>query len=147
LQQTGEIAFDIEGTAVTLGNDDLLIEAEQMEGYASQAAGSHFVVLETALTPELIEEGFVREIVSKVQTMRKEAGFDVTDKIHLSYASAAQAIHGIMEKYGDAICTEVLAVNVTQNESFGHSKPWDINGEQVLLSVGKVGATCTCGCT
>ncbi|MCL2377098.1 MAG: isoleucine--tRNA ligase [Defluviitaleaceae bacterium] len=146
LQQAGEISFEIEGTQVALGNDDLLIEAEQMEGYASQSVGSHFVVLETALTPELIEEGFVREIVSKVQTMRKEAGFDVTDKIKLSYASAATIVHDIMEKHGNDICAEVLAESLTKNESFGHSKPWDINGEEVLLSVEKVGVTCQCGC-
>jgi len=150
LQKSGEIAFEIEGTQVVLKDEDLLIEAEQMEGYASQAAGSHFVVLETALTPELIEEGFVREIVSKVQTMRKEAGFDVTDKIKLSYASPAAIIHDIMTKYGEGICAEVLAERLTQNESFGYSKPWEINGEDVLLCVEKVNSGhsegCKCGC-
>jgi len=150
LQQSGEIAFEIEGTQVVLKEEDLLVEAEQMEGYASQSVGSHFVVLETALTPELIEEGFVREIVSKVQTMRKEAGFDVTDKIRFSYASAATIILDIFEKHGDSICAEVLAVGVTKNESFGHSKAWDINGEEVLLSVERNenghSEGCKCGC-
>ena len=149
LQQNGEISFDIEDVQVVLGHDDLLIEAEQMEGYASQSVGGHFVVLETSLTPELIEEGLVNEIVSKIQTMRKEAGFEVTDKIRLSYAAAAKIVHDIMDKHGDDIRLEVFAESLSKNESFGYSKQWDINGEQVLLSVevyNEHGEGCSCGC-
>ena len=135
-QQSGKIAFEIEGTEVTLNIEDLLIEAEQIEGYASQSVGSHLVVLETALTAELIEEGFVREIVSKVQTMRKEAGFDVTDKIRLGYAGSV-VIDDIVSNYGDEITTEVLAESVSKAIS-GYSKEWDINGENVMLSVEKI---------
>jgi len=137
LQQVGEITFDIEGTAVVLKEEDLLVEAAQKEGYASQSAGSHFIVLETALTPELIEEGFVREIISKIQTMRKEAGFEVTDKIAVGY-NGSGTIENIFAKKNAEICAEVLAVDANHGNIAGYSKEWDINGENVTLSVEKI---------
>jgi len=136
LQQVGGITFEVDGTEVKLIQDDLLIESEQMEGYASQSHGGHLVVLETNLTPQLIEEGFVREIVSKIQTMRKEAGFDVTDKIRLGYEGSAE-IDNIMSKNMGTICEDVLADVVVNGWTDGHTKQWDINGESVTLSVEK----------
>ena len=137
LQEKGEMSFEIDGTAVVLGEEDVLIEAAQKEGFASQAAGGHFVVLETALTAELVEEGFVREIISKVQTMRKEAGYEVVDKILLGYAGSP-IIEEILAKKADLICGEVLAESAEKGAGLGHSKEWDINGEIVELSVAKI---------
>ncbi|MCL2396714.1 MAG: isoleucine--tRNA ligase [Defluviitaleaceae bacterium] len=135
LQEVGQTTFEIEDNEVTLTEADVLVEAAQKEGFASQAIGSHFIVLETALTPALIEEGFVREIISKIQTMRKEAGFEVTDKISLGYVAAGQ-IKDIMQKYAEEICAEVLAEGIV-TEISGHTKEWDINGENVTLTVMK----------
>ena len=134
LKTTGAIHLDVDGTEVALGEEDLLIETAQTEGYVSESNAEIAVVLDTNLTPELVEEGFVRELISKIQTMRKEAGFEVMDKITVS-AKGNDKIDAILKKYEDQIKDEVLAVTVVYGEVSGYSKEWSINGEQVTLGV------------
>ena len=134
LKTAGAIHLDVDGTEVALGEEDLLIETAQTEGYVSESNADITVVLDTNLTPELVEEGFVRELISKIQTMRKEAGFEVMDKITVS-AKGNDKIHAILKKYEDQIKEEVLAVTVIYGEVSGYSKEWNINGEQVTLGV------------
>ena len=134
LKTTGAIHLDVDGTEVALGEEDLLIETAQTEGYVSESNAEIAVVLDTNLTPELVEEGFVRELISKIQTMRKEAGFEVMDKITVS-AKGNDKIDAILKKYEDQIKDEVLAVTVVYGEVSGYSKEWNINGEQVTLGV------------
>ena len=134
LKETGLLTLDIDGNKVELAEEDLLIETAQTEGYVTETDGDTSVVLDTNLTPELIEEGFVREIISKIQTMRKEAGFEVMDKIHV-YAKDNQRIMDIMENHRDEIMSEVLAEEITLNETDGYVKEWNINKENVVLGV------------
>ena len=134
LKTTGAIHLDVDGTEVVLGEEDLLIETAQTEGYVSESNQEIAVVLDTNLTPELVEEGFVRELISKIQTMRKEAGFEVMDKITVS-AMGNDKIDAILKKYEGQIKDEVLAVTVVYGEVSGYSKEWNINGEQVTLGV------------
>ena len=134
LKETGLLTLDIDGNKVELAEEDLLIETAQTEGYVTETDGDTSVVLDTNLTPELIEEGFVREIISKIQTMRKEAGFEVMDKIHV-YAKDNQRIMDIMENHRDEIMSEVLAEDITLNETDGYVKEWSINKENVVLGV------------
>ena len=134
LKETGLLTLDINGNKVELTEEDLLIETAQTEGYVTETDGDTSVVLDTNLTPELIEEGFVREIISKIQTMRKEAGFEVMDKIHV-YAKDNQCIMDIMENHRDEIMSEVLAEEITLNEADGYVKEWSINKENVVLGV------------
>ena len=134
LKETGLLTLDIDGNKVELAEEDLLIETAQTEGYVTETDGDTSVVLDTNLTPELIEEGFVREIISKIQTMRKEAGFEVMDKIHV-YAKDNQCIMDIMENHRDEIMSEVLAEEITLNETDGYVKEWSINKENVVLGV------------
>ena len=136
LKTTGAIHLDVDGTEVVLGEEDLLIETAQTEGCVSEANGEVSVVLDTNLTPELIEEGLVRELVSKIQTMRKEAGFEVMDKITVS-AMGNDKIDAILKKYESEIRDEVLAVKVEYDIVSGYSKEWSINGETVTLGVEK----------
>ena len=91
LESNGELKFNVNGEEVVLTKDDLLIDMTQTEGYVSESDYGITVVLDTNLTPELLEEGFVREIISKIQTMRKEAAFEVTDKIHVTYTGSERA--------------------------------------------------------
>ena len=132
LKETGLLTLDIDGNKVELAEEDLLIETAQTEGYVTETDGDTSVVLDTNLTSELIEEGFVREIISKIQTMRKEAGFEVMDKIHV-YAKDNQCIMDIMENHRDEIMSEVLAEEITLNETDGYVKEWSINKENVVL--------------
>ncbi len=136
LKAQGKLEFDIDGNSVVLLEDDLLIETAQMENYVSESYGETSVVLNTNLTPELIEEGFVREIISKVQTMRKEAGFEVTDKICLS-AKDNDKILGLIKDHEEEIKSEVLAKEVLLEETKGYEKEWNINSEKVTLGVSK----------
>ena len=136
LKTTGAIHLEVDGTEVVLGEEDLLIETAQTEGCVSEANGEVSVVLDTNLTPELIEEGLVRELVSKIQTMRKEAGFEVMDKITVS-AMGNDKIDAILKKYESEIRDEVLAVKVEYGIVSGYSKEWSINGETVTLGVEK----------
>ena len=136
LKSDGSLKFDIEGAEVILLESDLLIETAQMEGYVSEQDGEITVVLDTKLTPELIEEGFVRELISKIQTMRKEAGFEVTDKIVI-YVSDNEQIEGIFKSNTDIIKSEVLAVDIVSGSTGGYVKEWNINGETATLGVEK----------
>ena len=118
LNEKGALEFDFDGQKVELTKDDLLIEIAQTEGYVSESDGETSVVLDTNLTPELIEEGFVREIISKIQTMRKEAGFEVMDKIHI-YAKDNDKILELMKKHKEEIMSEVLAEDMTLGTTDG----------------------------
>ena len=137
LRSTGLLILDINGNKVELSEEDLLIETAQTEGYVTEADGDISVVLDTNLTPELIEEGFVREIVSKVQTMRKEAGFEVMDKIHI-YAKDNDKILELMKNHKEEIMSEVLAEDMTLGTTDGYVKEWNINKEPVVLGVAKM---------
>jgi len=137
LRSTGLLTLDINGNKVELSEEDLLIETVQTEGYVTEADGDISVVLDTNLTPELIEEGFVREIVSKVQTMRKEAGFEVMDKIHI-YAKDNDKILELMKNHKEEIMSEVLAEDMTLGTTDGYVKEWNINKEPVVLGVAKM---------
>ena len=137
LRSTGLLTLDINGNKVELSEEDLLIETAQTEGYVTEADGDISVVLDTNLTPELIEEGFVREIVSKVQTMRKEAGFEVMDKIHI-YAKDNDKILELMKNHKEEIMSEVLAEDMTLGTTDGYVKEWNINKEPVVLGVVKM---------
>ena len=137
LRENGVLTLDIVGNRVELAEEDLLIETAQSEGYVTETDGETSVVLDTNLTPELIQEGFVREIISKVQTMRKEAGFEVMDKI-IVYAKDNDKIMDIMKANQDEIKREVLAENIILGEAEGYTKEWNINKEAVTLGVSKV---------
>ncbi|RHG15136.1 isoleucine--tRNA ligase [Blautia obeum] len=137
LRSTGLLTLDINGNKVELSEEDLLIETAQTEGYVTEVDGDISVVLDTNLTPELIEEGFVREIVSKVQTMRKEAGFEVMDKIHI-YAKDNDKILELMKNHKKEIMSEVLAEDMTLGTTDGYVKEWNINKEPVVLGVAKM---------
>ena len=136
LNEKGALHLDINGEAVELTKEDLLIDMAQMEGYVSEGDNEATVVLDTNLTPELIEEGFVREIISKIQTMRKEAGFEVMDKIKI-YETGSEKVTEILKKFGDNIKSEVLAVDLILGNTQGYVKEWNINGENVVLGVEK----------
>ena len=136
LRENGVIRLDSIGENVVLSEEDLLITMTQMEGYVTEGDNTVTVVLDVNLTPALIEEGFVRELISKLQTMRKEAGFEVMDKIAVSYTAEAK-VTGIFDKYGENICAEVLAEKLAGGQLSGYSKEWNINGEKVTLSVEK----------
>ncbi len=133
----GAYSFDIDGEKISLEKDDLLIETVKDSGYVSESDKGITVVLDVNLTPELIDEGFVREIVNKLQTMRKEAGFEVMDHIKVSY-DASPAVERIFEKFGKDIASDVLAVSLEKAACFGYVKQWDINGEKATLGVEKI---------
>ena len=137
LRTNGVLKLDINGNNVELTEEDLLIETAQTEGYVSEFDGETSVVLDTNLTPELIEEGFVREIISKIQTMRKEAGFEVMDKI-VVYAHGNDKIQDVMKAHEDEIKSEVLADEMVLGETDGYVKEWNINKEAVTMGVKKL---------
>ena len=137
LRTNGVLKLDINGNDVELTEEDLLIETAQTEGYVSESDGETSVVLDTNLTPELIEEGFVREIISKIQTMRKEAGFEVMDKI-VVYANGNDKIQDVMKAHEDEIKSEVLADEMVLGETDGYVKEWNINKEAVTMGVKKL---------
>ena len=136
LENTGSLSFDIDGQNVVLSKEDLLIDTAQMEGYVTEEDSTVTVVLDTNLSDELIEEGFVREIISKIQTMRKEAGFEVMDKI-VVYSMGNQKIEGYMKEYREEILSDVMASDIHFDEVKGYTKEWSINGESVTLGVEK----------
>ena len=136
LETTGSLSFDISGSNVVLSKEDLLIDMAQMEGYVTEADNRVTVVLCTDLSEELIEEGFVREIISKIQTMRKEAGYEVMDRIHVS-SSGNSRIQDLMERHGEEIRKDVMASDILFAETKGYVKEWNINGETVTLGVEK----------
>ena len=137
LNADGALKFDVDGVAVELTKDDLLIDMAQKEGYVSQEDNRMTVVLDTNLTPELVEEGFVYEIISKIQTMRKESGFEVTDHIRVSI-NGNDKLSEIAQKNKEAISSKVLADELTSGMEYGVSKEWNINGENAVIAVERV---------
>ena len=131
---TGKLTITLDGKEISIDKEDLLIETAQAEGYVSDSDRGITVVLDTKLSDELIEEGFVREIISKLQTMRKEADFEVMDHIRVS-VEGNDNIKAIMERNEDEIKSEVLAKLLEYNSSKGYTQEWNINGEQVTLGV------------
>ncbi|MBA4699972.1 MAG: isoleucine--tRNA ligase [Ruminococcus sp.] len=138
IQETGALKLNAGAEEITLFKEDLLIDTAQMEGYVSENENGITVVLDTNLSEALLEEGFVREIISKVQTMRKEADFQVMDKIKVTYTGSKKA-GDIFAKYGKEIASEVLANEVVELEPAGYVKEWKINGEAVTMGVEKEG--------
>ena len=136
LDANGFLTIELNDDKIKLLPEELLIDMSQKEGYVSQTDHGVTVVLDTNLTPALLEEGFVREIISKVQTMRKEAGFEVTDHITV-YEDGNDKIKEIMTKYADEIKNDVLADDMRVDAEGGYYKEWDINGEKVRLGVEK----------
>ena len=128
------IKLTVQGQAIELTEDDVLIETSHKEGFVVDSNRDIAVALDTNLTSELIEEGFVREIVSKVQNMRKEAGFEVQDRIELYYFNN-ERIAGIIQRNMKTIADEVLATKVAEGEANGYTKEWNINDERVTLTV------------
>ena len=137
LNEKGSLTFEVNGVSVELTKDDLLIDMAQKEGYVSQEDNRMTVVLDTNLTDELIEEGFVYEIISKIQTMRKDAGFEVMDHIKVSL-NENEKLAAVAQKNREAICGKVLADVFTAGETYAVSKEWDVNGEKVVISVEKI---------
>ncbi|MDD2978624.1 MAG: isoleucine--tRNA ligase [Hespellia sp.] len=137
VNETGELKLSVNGEEVVLLKEDLLIDTAQMPGYVSENDNGITVVLDTNLTPELLEEGFVREIISKVQTMRKEAGFEVMDKIRITH-EGSDKVEAVFAAHGDDIGSEVLAEAVTKGNPTGFTKEWNINGEHVMIGVERV---------
>ena len=137
LEANGALKFVVGDTEVELTKEDLLIEMTQMEGYVSENDNNITVVLDTNLTEELVEEGYVREIISKVQTMRKEADFEVMDKINIFIAENDKIVD-IMDRNKDKIMSEVLANDVIFGRIDGYNKQWNINGEDVVIGVQRV---------
>lgn len=138
LNEKGALTFDFDGAEVVLTKEDLLIDAAQVEGYVSEGDNTVMVVLDTNLTPELLEEGFVREIISKIQTMRKEAGFEVMNHIRV-FVNGNEKIAEIFAEHGEEIRSEVLADEILPGQTGGYAKEWNINGEKVMLGVEKIG--------
>ncbi len=137
LNEKGTLTIQVDGQDEALEKDDLLIEAAQMEGYVSDSDHGITVVLDTNLTPELLEEGFVREIISKVQTMRKDAGFEVMDHIRVSMQDNDK-VQKVIQDNEAQIKSEVLADEVSYDGAKGFVKEWSINGEKVTLGVEKL---------
>ena len=137
LKAEGALKFDFGAELVVLTEEDLLIDMAQTEGYVSESDNVVTVALDTRLTPELLEEGFVRELVSKIQTMRKEAGFEVMDHICV-YQQNNDKIADILTRYADTIRSEVLADDIRTGEMGGYTKEWNINGETGILGVEKI---------
>ena len=137
LNEKGNLTITVDGKEEALEKDDLLIEAAQMEGYISDSDHGITVVLDTNLTPELLEEGFVREVISKVQTMRKDAGFEVMDHIRVSMQDNDK-VKEIVQKNEAQIKSEVMADEITYDKATGFTKEWSINGEKVTLGVEKL---------
>ncbi len=128
--------FTADGTEVVLSPDDVLVSTQQKEGLVSEQGGGVTVVLDTNLTPELIEEGLMRELVSKLQTMRKEAGFEVADHIRIGYAGGGEAAR-VLVKFADGVKADTLAERIEEGV-FGYTKDWDLNGNAITLSVERV---------
>ena len=137
LRADGALKFMAGDSEVVLAEEDLLIEMTQKEGYVTESDNRMTVVLDTNLTDELVEEGFVLEVISKIQTMRKEAAFEVTDRIRVSFAGN-ERVADIALRNKETIAAKVLAETMTAGESFAVSKEWNVNGENVTISVERV---------
>ena len=132
------LTFDVDGVTVELSREDTLIEPMQKPGFMAESEGDLTVVLDTNLTPELIEEGFVREVISKIQTMRKEAGYEVTDRITVTCATD-EKLAAIIARGEKEICRAVLAEKLEMGTpaSDAYVKEWNINGENAVLATRK----------
>lgn len=137
LKTSGKLVFEVNGVAVELTEDDLLISMARKEGYVSQEDSQMTVVLDTNLTQELVEEGFVYEIISKIQTMRKDAGFEVMDHIRVALGGN-ERLYAVAESNRDAICGKVLAEELSADAAYAVSKEWNVNGENVTISLERV---------
>ena len=137
LNAEGALRFDVNGVAVELTAEDLLIDTARKEGYVSQEDGTFTVVLDTNLTPELVEEGYVYELISKIQTMRKESGFEVMDRIRVSL-SGNDKLSKVAAANESAIAGKVLAEKIEKDVPLENAKKWDINGEKVTIGVQKM---------
>ena len=137
LNKVGFITLQANGQDIQLEKADLLIEMTQQEGFVASSDKGITVVMDTNLTPELLEEGFIREVISKLQTMRKDAGFEVMDKIHVT-VSGNDKISALIDKNAAQITKIVLAEDITEGEAKGFTKEWNINGEQVTLGVERI---------
>ena len=129
--------FDVDGTEVSLAEEDLLIDMAQKEGFVAEADNYVTVVLDTNLTEELIEEGFVYEIISKIQNMRKDADFEVMNHIKVAI-NGNEKVAGIVQKNAEAISEKVLAEAIVTEETLAISKEWNVNEEKVTIGVEKV---------
>ncbi len=136
LKSTGFITFDVDGVEVKLAEEDLLIDIAQKEGYVTEADNVATVVLDTNLTEELIEEGYIYEVISKIQTMRKDSGFEVMDHIKVS-VNDNEKLANLVMKNKTAIAGKVLADELTADTTFAVSKEWNVNGEKVVISLEK----------
>ena len=137
LKAEGALTFDVNGTEVKLTEEDLLIAIAQKEGYVTEADNVVTVVLDTNLTEELIEEGFVYEVISKIQTMRKDSGFEVMDRIKV-VVTGSDVVSKVVLKNKEAISTKVLAVDISDNGTLQNMKEWNVNGENVTIGVERV---------
>ena len=137
LKSEGALKFEVNGTAIELTEADLLIDTAQKEGFVSEGDNNTTVVLDTNLTPELIEEGFVLEVISKIQTMRKDSGFEVMDRIKVGISNNDR-VADIVLKNIDTISTKVLAETITKDNEYSIFKEWNINGEKTIISVEKI---------
>jgi len=137
LKETGALSFDVDGTEVKLAEEDLLITVTQKEGYVTEADNVVTVVLDINLTEELIEEGFVYEVISKIQTMRKESGFEVMDRIKV-VVTGSDVVSKVVLNNKEAIATKVLAVEISDNGTLSNMKEWNVNGENVTIGVERV---------
>ena len=137
INEKGTLTVNIDGTDEVIDKEDLLIESIQSDGYVSDSYNGMTVVLDTNLTPELVEEGFVREIISKIQNMRKDAGFEVMDHINV-YESGNDVIGDILQRNADFIKKEVLAESVDTTAVKGIVKEWSINGEKCSIGVERI---------
>ncbi len=134
INEKGTLTIVFEGVEEVLEKDDLLIDAAQVEGFVSESYGGITVVLDTNLTPELVEEGFVYEVISKIQTMRKDADFEVTDHIRVFF-DTNDRIAEIVEANREAIADKVLAEEMLTGQMQGISKEWNVNGEDVMIGI------------
>jgi isoleucyl-tRNA synthetase len=137
LDSTGTLKLALSDGEIALGEEDLLISTAQAAHFVSMTDNGITVVLDTRMTPELIEEGFVREIVSKIQSMRKEADFNVTSNINI-YLSGNEKIAQIVRDNYDSVCGDTLGASVVYDTVGGISKEWEINGEKVTLGVEEI---------
>ena len=138
LNENGKLSFEVNGVKVELTKDDLLIDMTQKEGYVTQEDSLMTVVLDTNLTEELVEEGFVYELISKIQTMRKDAGFEVMDHIKVSI-NGNERLAKIASDNHDTIAGKVLAEEILTDTELATGKDWNVNGEDVRICVEKIG--------
>ena len=137
LNESGALKFEVNGEAIELTKDDLLIDMTQKEGFMSQEDYGITVVLDTNLSDELLEEGFMYEVISKIQTMRKESGFEVMDNIKVS-VTGSEKVKEAVRKNESAVSTKVLAQSIVYDSDLTSAKEWDINGEKSMIGVEKV---------